>query len=71
MYYRIYFLDDKKYLAYAHGDFYKTHIKSFGRLFTDETINHKYVIQYLNQCNQEYIKEDVDNNEKIHKGFIY
>ena len=69
-YYRINF-SDNNYLAWAHGEFYITHIKSFAILFTKETLNNNELNVSLKTINKAYVVEKIDNTEKIRKRFIY
>lgn len=69
-YYRILF-NNGNYLAWAHGEFYLTHFKSYARLFTKKTLDNDEVKRSLEIINKAYIIEKIDKSEKIKNLFIY
>ena len=72
-YYRICFNIDNKvrYLAWAHGSFYITHIEIYARLFTTESLANIEVKEFLDDMNQSYYFEEIKDEKEIKKRFIY
>lgn len=72
-YYRIRFNIHNKdyYLAWAHGEFYITHIEIYARLFSKDSLNNEKLQKYLNNINTSYYYEELKNLNEIRKRFIY
>lgn len=60
-----------RFLAWAHGSFYLTHLKSFARLFTDSSIQDDAAQECLKEYNEIYQLQRLQNDEEIKKQFVY